>query len=162
MELANLPTTTRGSHPTTPIMWAAWAGNLPVVELLLVHGADPLQINPTTNQTAMHFAAAAGHAEICDLLLRSTKQIYRVEDQQILDKLLWNAVDIFGKTPLDYARDSGHANVIEWMMDKSLGTFFLVKETAKGWFVPGSDEKTSSSSSFHNENNQPMNPKWSA
>lgn len=134
-ELANLPSTTAGNHPSTPIMWAAWAGNLPIVELLVDHGGDPFYLNPKSNQTAMHFAAASGRVEICEFLLSCVQQENDSERKLILEELLLNVPDIFDKTPLDYARENEHSEVVKWMMEKTLGSF-LVKETSKGWFVP--------------------------
>lgn len=155
-ELANLPATLMSSGGyygsssssaggTTPIMWASWAGNLPLVELLILHGGDPWAAkDPKTNQTALHWAAGAGHVSVCEYLLsamlsssspspvnsaendtdhttaRNMTQDYHPEEQASI--LLVQAADTDGKSPLDYAQLNGHQKVIDWIIERTTRT----------------------------------------
>ena len=60
--------------------------------------------NPNTpndkGQTPIHYAAWRGHLEIIRLLMTAT-------DGNLI------AQDIFGRTPIDVARQFGHSNIVE-------------------------------------------------
>ena len=55
----------------TPLLYAARAGNLETVMLLIENGADAKsEVTPETKQSALHRAAGVGNYEICEYLLR--------------------------------------------------------------------------------------------
>jgi ankyrin repeat protein len=57
----------------TPLILAAYAGDLAAVQLLLKGGADPSCKDPS-GETAEQAAKSAGHLEIAELLSRSAKR----------------------------------------------------------------------------------------
>jgi|SRR3712207_1093985 len=59
----------------TPLMLAAFAGNLPLVQRLLVEGAD-VNARDKDGDTALMFAACGGHAAIVHLLLLHGANVY--------------------------------------------------------------------------------------
>lgn len=71
----------------TPLHYAAGAGRLPIVQLLLERGANPNAKTATTEQTPLHVAAIGGHARVVQLLLHH--------------KARANVTDVHGKTPLE-------------------------------------------------------------
>jgi ankyrin repeat protein len=76
----------------TPLHYAAAAGRLQIVQLLLERGANPNVRTITTEQTPLHMAAMAGHAKVVQLLLNH-KARATLSDAQ-------------GKTPLEYVEQS--------------------------------------------------------
>lgn len=147
-ELANLVAGSKygtNGRKTTPVMWAAWAGNLPLVELLVLHGGDPLaQDVGATNQTALHWAAGAGHLEVCQYLLsammcaeatrkkkigtttsslsstilQKDKEEEEEEVTVVVEGVLLHAKDAAGLTPLDYAQRNDHGKVVDWILEQ--------------------------------------------
>ncbi|CAJ1941351.1 unnamed protein product [Cylindrotheca closterium] len=123
VKLCNLPCWTNQS---TPLMYAAWGGNLKLCELLLEEGgADPMHADKL-GQSALHWAAAAGHLSVCQYLAgecdrqllslasapKAEQDASSAKDQierQILEP------DNSGMTPLDYAMQHDRKDVIEWM-----------------------------------------------
>ena len=101
-ELANQPTWTSKS---TPIMWASWAGSLPIVDMLVVHGADA-DVQNSRGETAMHWAAAAGHLDVCQYLLEQVGRTHMLKHK-----------DQSGRTPLDYAELYNRQDIVEWIKD---------------------------------------------
>lgn len=65
---ANVSNEHGGSVPTTALIWAATAGHMVNVRILLAYGADPNLVDCQGN-TALHVAAAAGHLQIVRDLL---------------------------------------------------------------------------------------------
>ena len=93
---------------TTPLQWASWAGSAPIVDLLVVHGAEIDHVDKH-GRNALHWAAAGGHVDTVGYLMDTPKA-----------KELINQVDDDGHTPLDYANNFGREDVtshMEEMMD---------------------------------------------
>jgi len=86
---------------STPLMWAAWSGSLPVVDLLVVHDADPHAVN-SQGHSAAHWAAAAGHLHVCQYLYDTFGVDFMAEDKN-------------GKTPLFYATKYDRKDVEDWL-----------------------------------------------
>ena len=82
-------------------MFAAWAGSLDVILLLLNAGADPRSVN-SKQQNAAHYAAAAGHLSVC-------QNLYELLGDEFFSK------DADEKTPLDYAKLFDRRSVVEWL-----------------------------------------------
>lgn len=81
-----------GESKSTPLMWAAWAGSLEIVDLLLLHGAN-LEHTDGKGRNAFHWSAAAGHMDVVEFLMK-----------QRGGREGLNHVDHDGKCPVDYAR----------------------------------------------------------
>jgi ankyrin repeat protein len=88
-------------------MWAAWSGSLAIADLLIVHGADPNAEN-VRGETAMHWAAAAGHLGVCQYLLEQGGG-----DDCWMEVL--HHPDHSGRTPWDYAQLYQRFDVLDWM-----------------------------------------------
>ena len=98
-------------------MWAAWSGSLPVVDLLVVHGADPHAVN-SQGANAAHWAAAGGHLHICQYLFDSLGVDFMLEDKN-------------GKTPLDYAIEYDRKDVEDWLANVDKASASLETEFVK-------------------------------
>lgn len=110
---------------STPLMYAAWGGNLKLCQLLVEEGgADPLHTDKQ-GQNALHWAAAAGHLEVCQYLAgaryrESLLQASTEDEKELVEFLAHGQImehDIKGLTPLDYAIQYDHKDVIEWVMN---------------------------------------------
>ena len=94
-------------------MWASWASpspsldncnmddgnNLAIIELLVMHGADP-HAKDNKGRSAAHWAAAAGNINVCRYLHESLGVDFNLGDDN----------DI---TPLDYANSFNRRDVLE-------------------------------------------------
>ncbi|CAJ1960702.1 unnamed protein product [Cylindrotheca closterium] len=137
VKLCNLPCRT---HHSTPLMYAAWGGNVRLCELLLDEGeADPMYADKR-GQNALHWAAAAGHLKVCQylagkryhqyfssasaLLLEEAEDDGAVQEQEGADSSSAKHMehgpiletDNSGLTSLDYAIQYNRDDIIEWMM----------------------------------------------
>jgi serine/threonine-protein phosphatase 6 regulatory ankyrin repeat subunit B len=92
---------TRDATGFTGLIKAAAAGDLAKTKALLAKGADVAVID-NQGQTSLMHAAAKGHAEVLDLLLRS----FAANNPQRLD--LVNLKDKTGKTAAQLAEAAGH------------------------------------------------------
>jgi ankyrin repeat protein len=86
----------------TPLLWAAWSGNLDIVKLLVQYGADPCASN-NKGCSAAHFAAAGGQLDVCKYLFNE------------LQLNFWYPIKEGGSTPLQYAMANNHREVVDWM-----------------------------------------------
>ena len=106
-------------------MYAAWGGNCALCELLVEEGgADPMHEN-TLGQNALHWAAAAGHLEVCQYLVgaRYRKMLSLASednDQNSLIETIHHGQileeDQNGLTPLDYAIQYNRGDIVDWTM----------------------------------------------
>jgi hypothetical protein len=92
---------------STPLMWAAWGGNLATVDLLVTSGANVSQVD-CNGRNALHWAAAGGHVDVVDYLLH----VRSVEDDSFRCTR-----DSDGWTPFDYAHLYGRTKVEDLMRD---------------------------------------------
>ncbi|MCS6763005.1 MAG: ankyrin repeat domain-containing protein [Candidatus Protistobacter heckmanni] len=90
----------------TPLMAAAWRGNLEVVKLL-VDGKSAEVSKP--GWTALHYAAAQGHIEIVRYLFEQSAYI--------------DAASPNGTTPLMMAARGGHIHVVKLLLDEGADLF---------------------------------------
>ena len=85
----------------TPLMFAAWHGQLAVVQQLLVSGANP-NLEDFEKNTALDGAAIHGHEEIVAVLLAAGADP-RHEDKEL-------------RTARDYAAAGGHDSVVQLIL----------------------------------------------
>ena len=143
-DLISLPTWTSQS---TPIMWASWSGSLDIVKLLVERwGGDDdngfdnriLFHKNSRNETALHWAASAGHLHVCQYIVlcnhrhekshnqhvdqsstpslstASSSDVVGLPPQEAVD-MFTNQIDQSGRTPYDYAKIYKRQNIIDWI-----------------------------------------------
>ncbi|KAK4316319.1 hypothetical protein Pmani_012503 [Petrolisthes manimaculis] len=93
----------RDQTDMTALHLAAWSGNLGVVTILIMHGADPLL--QVKGRSAFHLAAEGGHVGV----LRELKH-RRPQDLQL------PTADY--KTPLHLAADNGNLTAVKWLLEE--------------------------------------------
>jgi hypothetical protein len=108
-KLVNMKTWT---SQKTPLMLASWGtgnNNLPIVDLLVLHGAriDDLDRD---GRNALHYAAAAGNEDVLRFFLSTD-----------LGMILLNGRDHNNFIPLDYAQMYGHENVVQLIKQWEFG-----------------------------------------
>lgn len=87
----------------TPLHLAAWAGHLPIVELLLQKGSDP-NAEALDNMVPLAFAAQNGHVTVCSALLSAKADPNRANSKT-------------GKTPLMTATSKGKLAVVKLLIE---------------------------------------------
>ncbi|XP_067657975.1 ankyrin repeat domain-containing protein 55-like [Haliotis asinina] len=129
----------------TPMHWAAQNGSKKCCDILATStdGFELINLADHSGKTAVHFAAAAGHAEIVQLLSGIPGCDLEALDPDDRTPLHWaaatgqtdcvktllslnvspNPVDAEGGTPLEYARQSSHTEC-ESLLVKKLGRRF--------------------------------------
>lgn len=78
--------------------WAAMRGNRAIIEMLLAQGASVGVVDKTFKATPLHMAVRAGHPGSVEALLNGRASV--------------STKDKYGKTPVDYAKSSGNAELI--------------------------------------------------
>jgi ankyrin repeat protein len=100
----NLANQTTYSH-NSPLEWAAWAGSLDVVKLLIEeHGADPHYCSDSGN--VAHWACAGGSLDVCQYLADTCKVDFCIPNKAM------------GWTPLNLASSEYHPDVAEWLVQR--------------------------------------------
>jgi len=80
----------------TPLAVAVRDGNARMAAALVENGADPFRKDGRLGRSLLHLAAAEGHADVIDVLLRAGLEV--------------SGKDQSGSTPLDCARRYGHVS----------------------------------------------------
>jgi len=89
----------------SPLEWAAWAGSLDVVKLLIEeYKADPHFCGKSGN--AAHWACAGGSLPVCQYLADTCGVDFSLPNESK------------GWTPLDLTKEEGHAEVAEWLAQR--------------------------------------------
>lgn len=90
----------------TPLHEAAIGGNGSVADTLLKAGADVNAVGGRHNDTALHIAAGRGHMEVVKVLLKYGANV--------------EALDTIGKTPLQWAEERHHLDVVALLSNPAL------------------------------------------
>ncbi|KAK3875802.1 hypothetical protein Pcinc_019336 [Petrolisthes cinctipes] len=130
----------RDQTEMTALHLAAWSGNLGVVTILIMHGADPLL--QVKGHSAFHLAAEGGHVGVLRELKHRRPQdlqlptadyktpLHLAADNGNLAAVKWlleegadqEAKDAMGLTPLDCARQEHQTAVVEYLISASVGS----------------------------------------
>jgi ankyrin repeat protein len=84
---------------SSPLSWAVGTPNLKLVKLLIDRGADVNRRDGLDKETPLHYAASYGNVELARMLLKA--------------KANPNAKDFRGKTPVDWAKENNHQDVVK-------------------------------------------------
>ena len=95
----------KGENGWTPLLIAILKGNVGIVRLLLDHGAN-INYRPHNRYTAIHHAACHGEETVRILIERGANL---------------HVKNYLGKTPLDYAKESFTATIIERAIKSTKG-----------------------------------------
>jgi len=101
----------RGENGTTPLMWAAWNGNIEMAMLLVKRGAD---VNARTElgaadahgETVLMIASFQGHVEMVELLISKGVRV--------------NDVDGKGRTARMFGAVNGHESVVRILKEREI------------------------------------------
>ena len=113
----------RASNLSTPLHWAAGAGNTAAVRLLLLHGADASAVSSTwssssggkgSGQTALHWAAESGMDEVVQLLTDWQPQLLVAEDER-------------GRRPRDVAEAEAQRDVVKLLRSREEDQYVAVR-----------------------------------
>jgi ankyrin repeat protein len=88
----------------TPLHTAAKLGLIEIVQVLLSNGAKANIKNKYEGSTPLHKASGEGHLQVVKLLVDNGAEV--------------NSINNFLRTPLDYAINYKHKEVIEWLKHK--------------------------------------------
>ena len=112
----------------TPLMRAAFSGDLDLVKLLLAHGADP-RITSKDGETMVEAAAGLGFIQGYSKG-RTPAERLEVVKLFVEGGADVNAADDYGITPLMVAANMGDTRIIQYLVDKGadLGAFDLGKK----------------------------------
>lgn len=122
----------KNKYGATPIQCAASSGNLEYLELLLKEGADPEYVSPK-GRNALYSALMGGNMECIERLMSLGGDINAQDDRgktvlsryamaggdiKMIKWLLEHGADKSipdenGDTPLDWARENGHAEIVK-------------------------------------------------
>jgi len=103
----------RGFNNETPLMFAAKAGKLETLSLLLSHGADVSMVS-SDGWSAAHFATLGGHEIILQALTQTKIEFART------CSISWIGGRSSGANMLHIAASKGKCTVIEYILDNQL------------------------------------------
>ncbi|KAF3318690.1 hypothetical protein TWF173_006705 [Orbilia oligospora] len=115
----------------TPLSYAAEGGYADVVKLLLETGrVEPDPVLPRAGRTPLSYAAAGGHLAVVQLLLDTGRvdpdSMYMASGaSRVRTPLPYGSEDLYSpipsitdRTPLSYAAENGHIDVVKFLLDR--------------------------------------------
>ncbi len=125
-----------GEHTITPLLKAAWDGDLPIVKYLISRGADVNSRASDSKETALMNAVTRGHTDVIKALLAAKADVHlrnsfdfnaftsavAANNQEIAGLLLDAGAKVdegaSALTPLAFAVSSGHIEMIRFLVDR--------------------------------------------
>jgi cytohesin len=105
-----------GMREGSPLMLAAYMGQIEFLRLFLELGADPNLALPNGGETALHMAAATGRTMVARMLLDAGADPNRHVKSDVVTDLFDANVKLWGETPLHYAAAYGDEEMIHAML----------------------------------------------
>ena len=105
-----------GMREGSPLMLAAYMGQLDFLQLFLKSGADPNLALPNGGETALHMAAANGRTAAARMLLDAGADPNRRVKSGVATDIFDGGVILWGETPLHYAAAYGDESMIQAML----------------------------------------------
>ena len=99
-------------HGRTPLIWAATIGASLPANVLLRLGADPCKAEKS-GLTALHCAASRGHASTVQSIIQYLEDSKMTQEER---RMVLDAQDTDGCTPLFYSVTMGHPNVTKKLL----------------------------------------------
>jgi uncharacterized protein len=105
-----------GMREGSPLMLAAYMGQLDLLRLFLEAEANVNLAMPNTGETALHMAAVTGRTAAARMLLDAGADPNRHAGSGVATDLFEGNVKLWGETPLHYAAAYGDEEMIEAML----------------------------------------------
>lgn len=109
----------------TPVLWAAFEGKLEALRLLVGRGGDPDKQDPFGN-SALHCAAAKGHMNCVDFLVKFGTNFY--------------ALDIDGHNAKDLAVINNRDDILRYL-DQAIATFEMTEKKKAKTYKEAAEKK---------------------
>jgi ankyrin repeat protein len=146
----------RSHRGQTPMMLACEAGHADITSYLLSEGADALAVDMFHCRTALHYAAAGGHAQcikvLCSdstfVLVDGAQRLLRdvvTDDLQVRSAKFIDQRSSGGLTALHFAAVSGHLDTLQALL--KAGAAIMVKTDSEAFI--GQEYLTSGSTPLH-------------
>uniref|UniRef100_A0A4W4H1Z4 Euchromatic histone-lysine N-methyltransferase 1b n=1 Tax=Electrophorus electricus TaxID=8005 RepID=A0A4W4H1Z4_ELEEL len=114
----------RSKFPPKQLFYSARRGELQHVTHMLVEGADPnLQMESERRRTPLHAAAAAGHRDVCHILVQAGANLDMADEQQ--------------RTPMMEACENNRGETVEYLLKAGASIAHRVRV---GWAWAGSQD----------------------
>ena len=105
-----------GMREGSPLMLAAYMGQLEFLRLFLEAGANANLAMPNGGETALHMAAVTGKTAAVKLLLEAGADPNRHAGSGAATEMFEGNVKLWGETPLHYAAAYGDEEMIQAML----------------------------------------------
>ena len=105
-----------GMREGSPLMLAAYMGQLEFLRLFLEAGANANLAMPNRGETALHMAAVNGHTAAAKMLLDAGADPNLQAESGVATDMFEGNVKMWGETPLHYAAAYGDEEMIQAML----------------------------------------------
>jgi ankyrin repeat protein len=105
-----------GMREGSPLMLAAYMGQLELLQLFLDGRAQANLAMPDGGETALHMAAVTGHTAAARMLLDAGADPNRRANSGVPTDMFDGNVKVWGETPLHYAAAYGDEEMIQAML----------------------------------------------